>query len=453
MNIKEINSVYFIGIGGIGMSAIARYFNDHGVIVSGYDKTQTPLTIQLAKEGISIFYSEDIHRIPKDVDLVVYTPAIPSTHTELAYYLASDIPTLKRAVVLGQIVNQGVCFAVAGSHGKSTTSAMLTHILKTGGIDVTAFLGAIASNYDSNYVIGLPDQFVVEADEFDRSFHQIFSSHAIITSVDSDHLDIYGSMDGIIEGFTIFSKQLRDHGMVYLPETEPFQHKLNQPYTTYGFSEQSDVQAYNIVQVDGGYRFDVKWKAQTIKGISLSMGGMYNILNALAVIALAKDQGVINENIITAFNSFKGLKRRFELIAKSEEQVMIDDYAHHPHEIRSFIEGIRSLYPSKKIGAIFQPHLYSRTQDYAAHFAESLELIDEVLVMEIYPAREEPIPGVSSELITSYIKNTPHKVVTHETVIEQAMNMNVDVLATIGAGDISKIVEPLKKVWIRDGIS
>lgn len=453
MKMSEINSVYFVGIGGIGMSAIARYFNDHGVTVSGYDKTETPLTKKLVDEGITIYYDENVDRIPKDVDLVVYTPAIPATHSELTYYQNTEISVLKRAAVLGQIVNEGYCFAVAGSHGKSTTSAMLTHVLKTGKKEVTAFLGAIASNYQSNYVAGQPDQFVVEADEFDRSFHQIYASHAIITSVDSDHLDIYGSMEGIEEGFSIFSSQIRDGGMIYLSETEAFQNHLSRPFTTYGFSDNSDIQGLNIRKLDGGYRFDVRTKTTTIKDVILKMGGMYNILNALSVIAVAKDQNISDDSIVSAFATFKGLKRRFEVIAETDSQVMIDDYAHHPHEIRSFIEGIRELYPTKKIGAIFQPHLFSRTQDYAEHFAESLELIDEVLVMEIYPAREEPIAGVNSDLIASFIHHTPKQVVNHDNVIKHAKEMRVDVLATIGAGDISKIIQPLKKAWIKDGIN
>lgn len=441
MKMRDVQSVYFIGIGGIGMSAIARYFNENGAQVSGYDRTETPLTKQLVAEGMQIFFEEDVDRIPKDVDLVVYTPAIPAHHTELQYYQNSDIPTLKRAVVLGKIVNEGDCYAVAGSHGKSTTSAMLAHVLQVAGRNTTAFLGAIAANYNSNYVSGGTDNFVVEADEYDRSFHQIQPTHTIITAVDSDHLDIYGTMAGVEQGFLTYVEGLRAGGTVFIPATEPFIEKLQGvTVSTYGVAEGADFQAKNWQIEKGGYRFDVQTPTELIQGVTLKMGGLYNIENATAVIAMACTLGVSPEVIKEAFASFRGLKRRFEVVLETDELTIIDDYAHHPHEIRSFIKGVKELYPGKRIGAIFQPHLFSRTRDYAQHFAESLELVDEALIMDIYPAREEPIEGVTSKSIADLMTSTPCKLVSHETVVAEAKKMNVDVLATVGAGDISKAV-------------
>ena len=437
-----------IGIGGIGMSAIARYFNDHGVHVSGYDRTPSTLTQQLQKEGISIRFDEDVSQIPIDVDLVVYTPAIPASNTELTFYKNSSIKTYKRAEVLGRIVNQGACYAVAGSHGKSTTSAMLAHVFQIGGKNCTGFLGAIASNYKSNYIAGSADCFVVEADEYDRSFHQIHPSASIITSVDSDHLDIYGNMAGVEKGFQSYISNFRPNGKLFIPDHEKFKEKLNVPFITYGFSEHADYKATQVTRIAGGYEFSVKTPTTEIPNIKLRMGGRYNVENATAVVAMALEYGIESDKIRDAFASFSGLYRRFEIVYETEKLVFIDDYAHHPNEIRSFIQGIKELYPQKRVGAIFQPHLYSRTKDYADHFAKSLDLVDEALVMEIYPAREEPIDGVSSKLITSQMKKNGTEIVTHESVVEKALLMQVDVIVTIGAGNIStavpKIVEAFK---------
>lgn len=445
---SQVKSVYFIGIGGIGMSAIARYFNDNGAKVSGYDRTETPLTKQLVKEGITIDYTEDVNRIPKNVDLVVYTPAIPAKHAELVYYLNSNVPTLKRAVVLGQIVNEGQCFAVAGSHGKSTTSAMLAHVFQVAGKNSTAFLGAIASNYDSNYIKGGVESFVVEADEYDRSFHQIQPSATIITAVDSDHLDIYGSMQGVIEGFEQYVSGLREDGVVFIEAKEEFKNRItSRKVFTYSIEQEADFQAKNIRLVNGAYQFDVIGVNQLdIQDVRLTMGGRYNIENALAVIALASYYGVSGELIKEAFASFKGLKRRFEVVHQGEKKVFIDDYAHHPNEIRAFIKGVKELFPSKKILAIFQPHLFSRTKDYAEHFAESLDIVDDAMVMNIYPAREEPIEGVTSQLIADAMKMDTAKVVATKDLVSEVESREFDVLATVGAGDISKEIEKLKEV-------
>lgn len=451
MKMSQVKSVYFIGIGGIGMSAIARYFNDNGANVSGYDRTETPLTKQLVQEGISVYYSEDVNRIPKNVDLVVYTPAIPEEHKELVYYQNSEIPTLKRAVVLGQIVNEGQCFAVAGSHGKSTTSAMLAHVFQAAGKNSTAFLGAIASNYESNYIKGGVESFVVEADEYDRSFHQIKPSATIITAVDSDHLDIYGSMEGVVEGFEQYVSGVRADGVVFIEAKEEFKNRIKtKTVFTYSIEQEADYQAKNIRLVDGAYQFDVLGvNGLEILDVRLTMGGRYNIENALAVIALASYYGVSSESIREAFAGFKGLKRRFEVVFQGGGKVFVDDYAHHPNEIRAFIKGVKELFPSQKILAIFQPHLFSRTKDYAEHFAESLDIVDDAMVMNIYPAREEPIEGVTSQLIVDAMKMETVKLVNTEDLVSEVECRAFDVLVTVGAGDISKEIEKLKKIIVK----
>ena len=447
MKMSEVKSVYFIGIGGIGMSALARYFNEHGVTVSGYDKTKTPLTSTLEQEGITIYYNEDVSRIPKDVDLVVYTPAIPSTHSVLNYYQQSETLVLKRAQVLGKIVNEGDCYGVAGSHGKSTTSAMLAHVFQVAGKNCTGFLGAIASNYNSNYISGSPSCFVVESDEYDRSFLNILPTSTIITSIDSDHLDIYGDMDGVRIGFNEYANNVRENGSIFIHEdaVTELESRSDIQLLTYSLNSTADFYANDLQQIEGGFQFNAICPTKTINNIVLPMGGQYNVENALAVIAISTVNGVDEEAIRKGLASFKGLKRRFEKVISEPQITFIDDYAHHPNEIRAFIKGVRELYPNKRIGAIFQPHLYSRTQDYAEHFAQSLDIVDEVLIMNIYPAREEPIEGVSSSLIYDAMENGNKQIVADNDVVQKALDLPIDVLVTIGAGDISKQVPQLKE--------
>ena len=451
MKIKEIQSVYFIGIGGIGMSAIARYFLLQGATVNGYDKTESPLTKQLVKEGASVFYKEDVSRIPKQPDLVVYTPAIPEQHTELQFYLQSDVQVVKRAAILGQIVNEGNCFAVAGSHGKSTTSAMLAHILQVAGNNCTAFLGAIASNYNSNFIPGNNNCFVVEADEYDRSFHQIHPTASIITSIDSDHLDIYETIEGVREAFNQYVNKLRPGGKLFIHEN--YTNQIAElprgcEKFTYGQSEQADFRATNLKVNNGGYSFRVSSPYFTEHEFFLPMGGIYNLENALAVIAIATSHGVSVRDCEKALKSFTGLKRRFEYVLNSEQIVFIDDYAHHPNEIRSFVKAVKEIYPKKKLTAVFQPHLYSRTKDYYRHFAQSLDLVDEVFIMDIYPAREEAIPGVNADLIANEMQNSA-KVVDHNNLLENLQQVNTDVFLTIGAGDIAKKVPEIKDLFVQ----
>lgn len=446
MNKNTLHTVYFIGIGGIGMSALARYYNERGVSVFGYDRVSTPLTQQLENEGITIYYHENASNIPVDTDLVVYTPAIPASNTELSFAIENHIPVKKRAEVLGIIVNSGDCFAVAGSHGKSSTSAMLTHLFKVAGRNPSGFLGAITANYQSNYISGSSDIFVVEADEFDRSFHQIKPLSTIITSVDSDHLDIYGSLEGVEDGFLTYLSNVKQGGTVFIHAGESFKDKIDQNYFTYGIDIQADYIATNIRLQDGAYMFDVITPNETIADIVLRMGGRYNIENAVAVIAMATYYGVSASDCKLAFHSFTGLYRRFEFVLQTDEVTFIDDYAHHPNEIRAFIEGVRELYPQKNILGIFQPHLYSRTKDYATHFAHSLSLLDKALVMDIYPAREEPIPGVSSSLIVDQVGQAKASLIKVEEIPIAISNCSADIVVTIGAGDISKQVPVIKEI-------
>lgn len=445
---SNVQHVYFIGIGGIGMSAIARYFLQIGATVSGYDKTETPLTKQLQQQGAKIFFTEDVSRLPSNLDLVVYTPAIPKTHTELVYLQQSDVTVLKRAEVLGKIVNEGNCFAVAGSHGKSTTSAMLAHVFKESNKDCTAFLGAIATNYQSNFIAGTSENFVVEADEFDRSFLHIQPSATIITSIDSDHLDIYGDIEGVQNAFNKYVNNVRENGKVFIQEdvANTIQANNSIEIFTYSLSPTADFHAKNLRINHGEFWFDVVTPTQTVQNVHIEMGGRYNVENAVAVIALASSYGITLQECKSALASFAGLQRRFEFVTKHENFVFIDDYAHHPHEIRSFIEGVKELYPNKRITAVFQPHLYSRTKDYYQHFAQSLNQIDEVFIMDIYPAREEEIEGVSSQLIANEMIKPP-TLISHETILQSFSSVKTDVFVTIGAGDISKWIPQLKTLF------
>lgn len=451
MKMKEVKSVYLIGIGGIGMSAIARYFMQNGAVVSGYDKTQTPLTEKLVCEGAKVYFNEDVSRISTSVDLVVYTPAIPETHTELTFYKNLDIPVLKRAEVLGNIVNEGKCFAVAGSHGKSTTSALLAHVFKVSGKDCTGFLGAIASNYQSNFITGSAENFVVEADEFDRSFHHINPTSTIITSIDSDHLDIYGDLEGVQQAFSTYVENIRPGGKLFI-HSDSRQALQSIPENidvfTYGTTAHSDFRATNISITNGGYSFSVSGPTGEFQDHFIPMGGKYNVENALAVIAMATSYEISAESCKQALASFTGIKRRFDYVLKTENIVYIDDYAHHPFEIRSFVEAVREIYPNKTLAAIFQPHLYSRTKDYFNHFAQSLDLLDEVLIMDIYPAREKAIPGVSAALIAENMDKRP-LLVNHTNLIEELVTVTADVYLTIGAGDIAKQVPKVKQHLIK----
>jgi UDP-N-acetylmuramate--alanine ligase len=457
--------IYFIGIGGIGMSAIARFFNTGGLKVSGYDKTETPLTKELTASGIAIHYEEDVDLIPKKVDLVIYTPAVPAEHKELVYYRENGFKVVKRSDVLQIISESSFNICVAGTHGKTTITTMIAYLLRDSGFGCNAFLGGIAANYGTNFWSSERNVCVIEADEYDRSFLKLNPDVAIITAMDADHLDIYGTAEAMEQAFIDFSKKVKPGGVVIgkfgLKRTKELK---SQNYLSYSLqNESADVYAANIKMKNGGYEFDVVMKDNRIDNVRLNMGGMHNVENVIAAIAAVSSLEIENEKIKAAVESFKGVKRRFEYILPpvvktvKEEWVMpvfIDDYAHHPEELRALITGAKSLFKQRKCTVIFQPHLYSRTKDLADGFAEVLDLADEVILLPIYPARELPVEGVSSEMILLKMKIDDRSVMSKDALLEwvkeeygPTVNKEFgEVLITAGAGDIDMLVEPIKEI-------
>jgi len=448
INLATIKKVYFIGIGGIGMSALARYFKAIGKEVAGYDKTATELTSQLIHEGIAVHFEDDVNVLMKDADLVVYTPAIPSDHAEFNFYRSADFPIYKRAQVLGLISKSKYAICVAGSHGKTTVSSMIAHVLHHSGFGCSAFLGGIAANFNSNFLLSNSDYVVIEADEFDRSFHELSPKIAVVTAVDTDHLDIYGSKENIDDAFVTFANKIDEEGFLVIKENQSIESRL--PVLDKAFyslsSTSSDVYCSKYWTVDGGYVFSISYFGQELIGFRLNMGGLHNIENAIAAFTVAKELGIDTGKIKAAIASFKGIKRRFEKIFSDEHFTYIDDYAHHPEEIRALIQSIKGLYPGKRITAIFQPHLYSRTRDLAKEFAHSLSEADEVLLMEIYPARELPIEGVSSDLILRDVTGSSKSICSAQQVLECIKGKSEGVILTIGAGDIDKIISPISEI-------
>ena len=446
--IKNIKRVYFLGIGGIGMSALARYFNTNGVAVSGYDKTETVLTKKLAAEGIAIHFEDNIEFIDKAVELVIYTPAIPKDHKELNYFLENNYNLEKRSEVLGAITNNTYNICIAGTHGKTTTSTMVAHILRHSGYGCNAFLGGIAVNYNANFWASKKNVSVVEADEYDRSFLKLSPDVAIISSMDPDHLDVYGTAENMEQAFIDFSARIKPGGLLLskygLKRTEDL--KAHEHLTFHLQNENASVYAANIKMIRGSYQFDVMMQYWEIKDVVLNMGGLHNIENMIAAISVAHYLGIDNDKIRAAVAAFKGVKRRFEYIIKSDEQVMVDDYAHHPEELRALLTGAKDLFPEVKCTVIFQPHLYSRTRDFADGFAETLDLADEVILLPIYPARELPMEGVNSEMILHKMKINNKQVLSKEAVLEWVKDNKIELLITAGAGDIDTLVEPIKKI-------
>lgn len=448
MELNQIKRVYFIGIGGIGMSAIARYFNEKKIAVSGYDKTETPLTRQLATEGISIHYEENLSLIDKQADLVVYTPAVPATHSELMYYRQQGFEVVKRSDVLQAITQNLLTITVAGTHGKTTISSLIAHILRHCGYGCNAFLGGITVNYGVNFWSSDQRVAVVEADEYDRSFLKLNPAIAVLTAMDPDHLDIYGTEAEMQKAFIQYTKNIKPTGTLIvkfgLPRDEELQATQKIRYSLQ--NNVADFFAQNIRLYRGGYIFDVLQKDWKLQDIHLPIGGMHNVENTVAAIAVAYQLGISNEQIKAAIKDFQGIKRRFEYIVKNERVVYIDDYAHHPEELKALILGAKSLFPDKQCTVIFQPHLYSRTRDLADGFAKSLELADEVLLLPIYPARELPIEGVSSELIRQKMKQTPVQITDKMAVLEWVKHHPTGLLITAGAGDIDQLAEPIKNI-------
>lgn len=452
--IDKLNEVYFIGIGGIGMSAIARFFHAGGVKVSGYDKTPTVLTKELEVSGIAVHYEEHVELVPNNPDLVVYTPAIPADHKELVYYRAKGAKVVKRSDVLQIITESSFNICIAGTHGKTTITTMVAHLLRDSGFGCNAFLGGISVNYGTNFWSSERNVCVIEADEYDRSFLKLNPDVAIITAMDADHLDIYGTAEAMEQAFIDFSKKVRPGGLLIRQFGLKREKELTAgQHITYSLqNESADVYAANIRMMNGSYEFDVMWKDNMLENVKLNMGGMHNVENAIAAIAVASSLGIENEKIKAAVESFRGVKRRFEYIIKNERLVFIDDYAHHPEELRALITGAKTLFRQKKCTVIFQPHLFSRTRDLADGFAEVLDLADEVILLPIYPARELPVAGVNSEMILERMKDDNKRVMEKEELMnwitnDYAATLNKEfgeVLITAGAGDIDILVEPIK---------
>ena len=443
MNLNQIHNIFFIGIGGIGMSSLARYFKSIGKNVFGYDKTPSTLTDELIASGMSIHFEDRIDLIPADFytenTLVVITPAVPTTHSQWNYFLERDFTVKKRAEVLGIITKDTYCFAVAGTHGKTTTSSILGHILYESGADVTSFLGGIVENYNSNLIGSGKTITVVEADEFDRSFLYLHPNMACVTSMDADHLDIYGDSSAIEASFLKFADKVTNKDFVFVPKGVPLKGR------TIAINQEADFQAHNIRIENNEYVFDVQTPIETIVNIKFSLPGRHNLMNALMALAMAKTYGTPTADIVKALRSFKGIKRRFSFQIKTEKLVYIDDYAHHPTEINAVHQAVTELYPNQKVLAVFQPHLFSRTKDFADDFAKSLSAFDEVLLLDIYPARELQMEGITSEWLLSKMTQKNKKLISKNDLIPALLISEATVYVTIGAGDIGELVPSIKK--------
>lgn len=453
MNHDAIKYVYLLGVGGIGMSALARYFLGQGLNVAGYDRSRVALTEQLEKEGVDIIYADDPAHIParwlSDAErehlLVIYTPAIPSSHRQLKYLRELEIPLHKRAEVLGLLSARHKTIAVAGTHGKTTTSTLVAHVLQTAGLEPVAFLGGISGNYHTNYLPGKPGSVLVaEADEYDRSFLKLHPQSAIITSVDADHLDIYGQADALLSSFTEFAQKVAKPFMRVIKTGLSLPESVTAGATRYSLNGPAMVHAENIRLQGDIYHFDLMVNGERWTNLELGQPGLHNLENAVAAAAVCWLEGIGQEQIREAFKTFKGVKRRFEYIVRSSNLIFIDDYAHHPEELKACIRSVRALYPGKKLSGVFQPHLYSRTRDFYDGFAESLSLLDELFLLDIYPAREEPIPGVSAAALLERMNHPAARLVTKDELAAAVTNSHPEVLLTLGAGDIDACVEPLK---------
>ena len=453
MNLNKYKNIYFIGIGGIGMSAIARYFNNKSFNILGYDKVRSPLCLDLESENIQINYTDNIHFISSDVKenkketLVVYTPAIPISNHQFSYFKDNGYKILKRSELLGKITQDNFTIAIAGTHGKTTTSSILAHILHSSGIDCTAFLGGVCSNYNSNLILGTKNSvFIVEADEFDRSFLTLNPDIAVITSVAPDHLDIYKNKENLKAAYLDFTNKIKSGGTIFLEESIDTKiiDRDDVSVLKYSTSAITDISSKNIVSKDKFMHFDVIFEEDIVTGFELKMGGEYNVSNALVAISISKKLNVSNEDIVKSINSFEGIERRFEIHISNNDVIYIDDYAHHPEEIEKSILAVRNMYSEREITVIFQPHLYSRTKDFMDDFASSLSLSDKLILLEIYAARERKIEGVSSDVLLQKCKVKEKKLSTKKEVLSLIEKNEVDVLLTLGAGDISTIVEPLK---------
>ena len=446
--LNEIGKIYFIGIGGIGMSALARYFKSRSVDVSGYDKTSTPLTRELEASGIAIHYEENIELAPKDADAVVYTPAIPAKHAELVYYREHNYTVVKRSDVLQWITESSFNICVGGTHGKTTVTSMIAHLLRHSGYGCNAFLGGIAANYNTNFWSSERNVVVVEADEYDRSFLKLVPDVAVITAMDADHLDIYGTAEEVGNAFIQFSKKLKPGGCLVTKYGLERGDELKAAHQyTYSFENTAaDVHAANRKVENGSYVFDVIHKEWNITNVVLHMGGLHNIENCIAAITVAKYLSIDDEKIKAAVADFKGVRRRFEYALKNEQHILIDDYAHHPEELRALISGVKSIFGKEKLVLVFQPHLFSRTKDLADEFAVSLDMADEVILLPIYPARELPMEGVTSELLLDKMSGQKKQVLSKEGMKEWMATHQPKLVVMAGAGDIDALVQPVKEL-------
>ncbi|MBP5643699.1 MAG: UDP-N-acetylmuramate--L-alanine ligase [Bacteroidales bacterium] len=440
--------LYFLGIGGIGMSALARYFKAKGCAVAGYDRTPSPLTKRLESEGISVHYTDDPSLIPEDIDYVVMTPAIPSTLLELNYLREKGVKIIKRAEVLGMISKEHKSLAIAGTHGKTTTTALVTHILMTAGVKLSAFIGGIARNIDSNVVIGEEhdDYVVMEADEFDHSFLQLSPYVSIVTSMDADHLDIYGDYQHLRASFNEFVDKSDPDGLVIYHAALPLD--TTRKHITYGLAN-ADVLAENIKVVDGETCFDLVSNVSTQNSMSslrMSLYGNHNVQNALAAIIMCSHIGVSEDDIRRGLASFKGVQRRFDIRVKNEKHIYVDDYAHHPEEIKAALTAARNAYRGKELTVVFQPHLFTRTRDFMDGFAESLSLADRVILLDIYPARELPIPGVTSSALLEKITSKDKMLCSKEELLNIIKGIDPELIMTVGAGDIDRFVPQIEKL-------
>ena len=447
MTLDTIKRVYFIGIGGIGMSASARYFLKRGCVVSGYDKTKTALTTLLEEEGMSISYEDDTKTLPaelqaEDVELlVVFTPAIPRDSKILNYFQTEGFSLKKRSEVLGIISRGQFCIAVAGTHGKTTTSSIIAHILTDTGFGCTAFLGGIATNFDSNFVLGTNNVVVVEADEYDRSFLTLNPDIAVITSMDADHLDIYGDESQLHDSFKLFAGQLKDSGTLFVKSGLPMDGGIS-----YGINNEAGISASNIRVENARFLFDYSDTVTEIGDLEILLPGRHNIENTVAAVAVALKLGISADLIKKAVANFKGVKRRFEYIVNNPDTIYIDDYAHHPEELKACFDAVRELYPAKKLTVVFQPHLFTRTRDFADAFAEVLSSVDDLLLLNIYPAREQPLEGIDSAYLLNKITLDEKAIYEKSGVLDAIVAKQPELLVTVGAGDIDTLVQPLKKL-------
>lgn len=455
MDLKTVNSVFLIGVGGIGMSALARYFKSSGKLVAGYDKTASDLTLELESEGIMVNDANDPATIPvafqdPQTTLIVYTPAVSLSNPILQWFKTRYFNILKRAEVLGLITKtqKGIC--IAGTHGKTTVSTMVSHLLKKSSLDCNAFLGGISLNYNSNLLLSKEsDLVVVEADEYDRSFHQLNPYLAVITSIDADHLDIYGTYENLKLGFDTFAALVDPDGYLILKKGLSVGNDIEAKVFTYDINSKADFYADNIRVIDGAYIFDFISPRSRLLNFTLGVPGKLNLENAIAALTVAYILGATETELRVGLNGFKGIRRRFEFHYKSNTRVYIDDYAHHPEEIRATLNSLRDLYPNKRITGVFQPHLYSRTRDFAIDFAKSLGLLDELILLDIYPAREEPLPGVSPQLILDHVTIEQKKSISKDALIEEIGKRKPELLITMGAGDIGDMVQDIKQQMLK----